>query len=114
MIFDRSQNIPLAGLNPAKVLGLDVMHPEVGQHENIPKLSIEEGRFKISADKPSSTSRWIGGFNPIAVYDIAIHKYSGSGTVGLMFRDSEAENRITVISNRLIATLRYAPGPERF
>ena len=36
MIFDRSQNIPLAGLNPAKVIGLDVMHPPVGPQLNDP------------------------------------------------------------------------------
>lgn len=34
MIFDASQDIPLAGLWPAKVIGLDVMHPAVGEQVN--------------------------------------------------------------------------------
>ncbi|NOR74161.1 MAG: hypothetical protein GQ525_03275, partial [Draconibacterium sp.] len=95
MIFDQSQNIPLAGLFPAKVVGLDVMHPPVGQQENNPKLAIENGRLQISAQKPSTATRWIGGFNPFAVYDVAINKFSGTGEIGMVFRESERENRIT-------------------
>jgi hypothetical protein len=54
MIFDRSQDIQLSGLWPAKVVGLDVMHPPVGQQENDPQLTIEDGRLRISAEKPAT------------------------------------------------------------
>ena len=30
MIFDENQEIPLAGFNPSKIVGLDLMHPYVG------------------------------------------------------------------------------------
>ena len=95
MIFDRSQDIRLAGLWPAKVVGLDVMHPPVGEQVNDPRLAIEDGRLQISAQKAGVATRWFGGFNPFAVYDIAVNKFNGSGTIGLMFRDTDAENRIT-------------------
>ena len=95
MIFDRSQDIRLAGLWPAKVVGLDVMHPPVGEQVNDPRLAIEDGRLQISAQKAGVATRWVGGFNPFAVYDIAVNKFNGSGTIGLMFRDTDAENRIT-------------------
>ena len=39
MIFDKSQNIPLAGLWPSEVIGLDVIHPSVGQQKNNPQLA---------------------------------------------------------------------------
>ena len=95
MIFDRSQDILLAGLWPAKVVGLDVMHPPVGPQTNNPRLAIEDGRLKISAKEQAAATRWIGGFNPFAVYDVAVHKFNGSGQVGMIFRDTDAENRIT-------------------
>ena len=95
MIFDRSQDIQLAGLWPAKVIGLDVMHPPVGPQINDPRLEIEGSRLRISSNKPATATRWVGGFNPFAVYDVAVNKFTGSGAIGVMFRDTDAENRIT-------------------
>ena len=95
MIFDRSQEIRLAGLWPAKVIGLDVRHPPVGPQVNAPRLMIEDGRLRISAKEQATATRWIGGFNPFAAYDVAVHTFTGSGAIGLMFRDTDAENRIT-------------------
>ena len=103
MIFDRSQDIRLAGLWPAKIVGLDVMHPPVGLQVNDPRLEIQGGRLRISARKVVAATRWIGGFNPFAAYDVAVNKFNGSGEIGLMFRDTDAENRIT-------ATLVVADG----
>ncbi len=95
MIFDRSQDIPLAGLWPARVVGMDVMHPALGPQSGTPQLSIEEGRLHIRANEPAMLTRWIGGFNPFAVYDLAIQGVEGSGEIGMMFRDTDSENRIT-------------------
>ena len=97
MIFDRSQDIRLAGLWPAKIIGLDVMHPLVGPQLNDPRLEIQGGRLRISAGKAATATRWIGGFNPFAVYDVVVNKFAGSGNIGLMFRDTDAENRITAM-----------------
>jgi hypothetical protein len=91
-IFDRSQDIQLAGLWPAKVVGLDVMHPPVGEQTNSPRLAIEGGLLRISAQKAATATRWIGGFNPFAVYDVTVNKFNGSGEIGLMFRDTDEEN----------------------
>lgn len=95
MIFDRSQDIPLAGLWPSKIVGIDVMHPPVGEQVNDPQLTIKEGRLRISSPEPATATRWIGGFNPFAVHDLALNRFTGSGEVGLMFRDTDAENRLT-------------------
>ena len=95
MIFDRSQDIRLSGLWPAKVVGLEVMHPPVGEQANDPRLTIEDGRLRISAKEQATATRWIGGFNPFAVYDVAINEFTGSGQIGVMFRDTEVENWIT-------------------
>ncbi|MCK5691234.1 MAG: hypothetical protein KAI08_00255 [Bacteroidales bacterium] len=94
MIFDRSQDIPLSGLWPATVVGLDVMHPQVGRQQNQPQLTIEEGNLRISAQTAATSTRWIGGFNPFAVYDVAVCGFDGSGEIGMIFRDTYADNRI--------------------
>ena len=95
MIFDKSQNIPLAGLFPAKIVGLDVMHPPVGEQVNNPQLMIENGKLKISSEQNGKTTRYVGGFNPFATYDVAINKFNGSGEIGLVFGDTNTENKIT-------------------
>jgi len=105
-IFDRSQDIPLSGIWPAKVVGLDVMHPPVREQVNGPQLTIEDGRLRISAKEQATATRWIGGFNPFAVYDLTVNKFNGSGEIGLMFQDTDAENRIT-------ATLVVEDGEHR-
>ena len=95
MIFDRAQDIPRSGLWPAKVVGLDVMHPAVSEQLNDPRLEIKNGRLRISGQNATTATRWIGGFNPFAVYDVAVNKFNGSGQIGAMFRDTDAENYIT-------------------
>jgi hypothetical protein len=97
MVFDRSQDIPLAGLWPATVVGLDVMHPSVGSQTNAPRLELKGGRLRISAQEPATATRWIGGFSPFAVYDTAVNRFKGSGEIGIMFRDTDSENRITAM-----------------
>lgn len=96
MIFDKSQRIPLSSFNPAKIVGLDLMHPQVGKQKNTPKLSIEKGVFLLSADKNARATRWIGSFNVFATYDLVVNKFSGTGEQGVLFRDTESENYISV------------------
>lgn len=108
IVFDQSQNIPLAGLYPTKVVGLRVMHPAVGLQLNDPIVSIEQGKLQIrSQNLAVSSTRWIGAFNPFATYDVAINKFSGSGAVGILFKDTDADNRIT-------ATLFATKGEYQF
>ncbi len=94
IIFDRSQNIPLSGLTPAKIVGMNVMHPAVGQQEDNLKLVIKKGHLKIIAQEEGTATRWIGAFNPFATYDVAVNSFDGSGEIGMLFKDSDAENSI--------------------
>lgn len=110
MVFDANQEIPLAGFNPSKVVGLDLMHPLVGTPTGKPKFEIHEGTLRINANTASQAERWIGGFNPFASYDISLEKFSGSGEVGILFRDSVEENRISaslVVSSGTCAAIRW-------
>jgi hypothetical protein len=110
MIFDRNQEIPLAGFNPSKVVGLDLMHPLVGKSSGDATHEIHDGTLEINARSSSETDRWIGGFNPFASYDISADAFNGSGEVGILFRDSVEENRIgasLVVSSGICSAIRW-------
>ena len=110
MIFDANEEIPLAGFDPSKVVGLDLMHPFVGTPTGDPKFEIHEGNLRISAQDACRSVRWIGGFNPFASYDISLEEFSGSGEVGMLFRDSDEENRICaslVVSSGACSAIRW-------
>jgi hypothetical protein len=64
MIFDRDQEIPLAGFHPSKVIALDLMHPLVGTPSGEPQTAIQAGKLEIRSIQASRADRWIGGFNP--------------------------------------------------
>jgi hypothetical protein len=110
MVFDASEEIPLAGFNPSKVVGLDLMHPLLGTPEGDPKFEMHEGNLRISSQGTSRADRWIGGFNPFASYDLSLEQFSGSGEAGILFRDSEKENRIgasLVVSDGTCTAIRW-------
>lgn len=95
MVFDPSQDIPLSGLCPSKIVGLDIMHPSVGEQVDKPHLSTEQGSVRIAAgDTAAISTRWVGGFNPFATYTVAMNRFNGSGEVGVLFRDTDSENRV--------------------
>ena len=111
MVFDPSQNIPLAGLLPTKIIGINVMHPAVGKQEGSLKLKIDKGRLKITAQKSGNSTRWVGAFNPFATYDIAIDEFIGSGAIGLQFNDAYEENQLTI---KLVVENGFYQGIEFF
>jgi len=101
IIFDKSQRIPLSVFNPGKVVGLEVMHPKVGEQKNNPEVRIEKGRLQITSQKPATVTRWVGSFNVFATYDLEINKFSGTDEIGMLFKDTNEEN---YISAHLICT----------
>jgi hypothetical protein len=96
MIFDSSQEIKLSNMNPSRIVGLDLMHPPIGQQKGNARAVVEKDALVISSAEDSTITRWVGGFNPIACYDVLINEFAGTGEAGLMFRDSEEDNHILI------------------
>lgn len=94
MIFDRSQDIPLAGMNPAKIIGFDLMHPPAGDQEGQTEFTVESGRLRVGAEQPAKATRWIGGVNPFATYEFDLASFRGDGSAGLLFGDPAGGDRI--------------------
>jgi hypothetical protein len=91
------------------------MHPYVGKTVGDPKFGIHEGKLRISAQTASRADRWIGGFNPFASYVMSLDEFSGSGEVGILFRDSGQENRIAaslVVSSGACSAIRWVVVKE--
>jgi len=78
LIFDEDQSIPLASLEPGKIIGLPVMYP-------ISHYSDEQAEVFIS----NETGIWFGGFNPFATYSIDLASCAGEGDIGFEFSDAE-------------------------
>lgn len=95
MVFDAEQSIPLSVLEPAKIISLDLMHPELSQTEPRAACSIDGDKLQImSSDADAASLRWLGGFNPFATYEVSIDSFAGSGSCGLAFLDSEPEDSL--------------------
>ncbi|TWU44766.1 hypothetical protein Poly51_58320 [Rubripirellula tenax] len=96
MVFDPSQAIPLSTLDPSKVVSFDLMHPELSQAKEKVNCSIDGGALTIaSTDKAAESFRWFGGFNPFATYEVTIGSFTGTGSTGLSFQDSEKPNSLS-------------------
>lgn len=106
MVFDAEQNIPLASLRPSKIIDLDLMHPEMSEAPGI-AWDFKNGHLVASTQEiDGSSSRWVGGFNPFATYDVVIAEVQGDGAVGMSFSHPSS-------SDVLIAGLRFKGGkPE--
>ncbi|WP_146577633.1 hypothetical protein [Neorhodopirellula pilleata] len=95
MVFDQSQDIPLGGLAPSEIIGLDVMHPVVGSQKGQIENRLGAGKLVLSAAGEASACRWVGAMNPFASYDLSLHSFAGSGRVGIRFSDSENEDHLS-------------------
>jgi hypothetical protein len=96
MVFDRSQQILLASLQPGKIVGLDLMHPEVSDRAGTSQQMIEGGRLIIATDEQSGSSeRWVGGFNPFATFELSVHQMTGAGKIGLRFCDPTVQDYLS-------------------
>ena len=96
MVFDPSQAIPLATLNPSKVVSFDLMHPELSRAQEKAKCSIDGGTLTVaSTDGAAESFRWFGGFNPFATYEVTIGSFTGTGSTGLAFHDSGEANSLS-------------------
>lgn len=106
MIFDADQNISLSSLRPAKVIDLDLMHPEMLPSSAI-KWDFKDGDlFGVTSAGAGESMRWIGGFNPFATYDLVIANAQGDGATGMTFLHS-------VNGDSLSASLQFKAGkPE--
>ncbi|MEM9645831.1 MAG: hypothetical protein AAF989_12645, partial [Planctomycetota bacterium] len=95
MVFDKDQAIPLARFTPEKAIAFDVMHPERSRSKFKATCDIRSNELVMTSENgPSDTVRWIGGFNPFATYDLELSSVTGTGAIGISFRDSESDDRL--------------------
>jgi hypothetical protein len=95
MIFDADQNIPLSSCRPAKVVDLDLMHPEILPRPGV-EWSLKNGNLSATPARTDGSSlRWVGGFNPFATYDLVIKDAVGDGSTGMAFLNSSSGDSLT-------------------
>lgn len=95
MIFDEDQSIPLAKLDPAKIVGLSSMHPAT-HTINSSSISIQKNKLVIGSKTTSETAIWFGGFNPFATYSIDLGSTKGEGEIGFEFSAPERKEQFFI------------------
>ena len=89
LIFDEDQSIPLASLEPGKIIGLSSMHPIRHYLDEQSEIFISDDKLVIQSERETQTGIWFGGFNPFATYTIDLAACSGEGDIGFEFSDAE-------------------------
>ena len=101
LIFDPTQGIPLASLEPSALIGLSSAHPYQVYSSDEPVVAIEENQLIFQSTTDSETIMWLGGFNPFATYLMEISEVKGVGELGFEFRgpDKREGIRLSVFVN---------------
>jgi hypothetical protein len=95
-IFDETQKIPLSGLKPAEIIGIQAMHPVTFYSAFHPGVQVKKNQMLVQSGKNAQASVWFGGFNPFATYTIDLAPANGSGEVGFEFSDPEKKEQFFV------------------
>ncbi len=107
LIFNQSEAIPMSSLDPAGIVDLDLMHPEMTDAASLTTWSLKDGVLKsVRVDGVTESMRWVGSFNPFATYDLKIQDAEGTGVVETTFRDSSNGDSLT-------ASLHFEKGEAR-
>jgi len=93
LIFNEDQSLPLASLEPGKIIGLPVMHPIDHYMERKANVEVRADLIHIQSEGESRTGIWFGGFNPFATYTFDLLSCLGEGEVGFSFGDASQEEQ---------------------
>lgn len=94
--LDDNMAIPLAGLDPGNIVGLEVMHPSWQQGQGRVDYSISDDELLVSSAAGGRAAMWFGPCNPFALYTIEIGSLTGDGLVGIAFADVKGENSLQI------------------
>ncbi|MFT4566485.1 MAG: hypothetical protein ACI9FN_001446 [Saprospiraceae bacterium] len=97
MIFDEDHSIPLAGLDPNKIIGFASMYPTKHYTDEHAVVSVRNGKLVIESKNETQTGIWFGGFNPFATYTIDLDSCADNGEVGFQFSDADDKRRFFIL-----------------
>jgi len=99
LVFDREDAILLSLLKPSEIVDLSVEHPVIRVSGEATDYRVSEGTLEASANNPSESALWVGGFNPFATYDVLFEGSKGHAVeAGVEFATPDNENRMVVLA----------------
>ena len=106
LVFDETQSISLASMNPGQIIGLPSMHPVFHHMDKHARIKLDGDMMIIRSDEETQTGIWFGGFNPFATYSIDLGPTEGEGEIGFAFSDATKKEQffITVGFDRDLVT----------
>ena len=105
VLFDENQALPLAGLSPAKIIGMASMHPAKHYLNEHAEVLIRDGNLVVQSEQETQTEIWFGGFNPFATYSIDLQEIHGEGSIGFTFSDARQNERFSILAGFNDSTL---------
>lgn len=97
LIFDENQSIPLASLDPNRVIGFSSMYPATHYTDEQADISIRDGKLVVQSEQATQTGIWFGGFNPFATYSIDLSSCTGKGEIGFEFSDANDKEQFFIL-----------------
>ena len=99
LVFDEKNSIPLSMMKPGKIVNISVEYPLIKVSGGKTSYRVDKGLLTASAEKPSESALWVGGFNPFATYDISFaDSEENSGEAGVEFATPDNKNRLMVLA----------------
>jgi hypothetical protein len=99
LVFDQDQSISLSTLNPANIVKRSIEYPTIALSEAGTDYTIAAGKLRASAKDPSESALWVGGFNPLAAYDVSFEGSNGrSVEAGVEFASPDNRSRLMVLA----------------
>ncbi len=99
LIFDPDQAIPLSMLRPETSITLAVEHPTIPVSGGDTVYQMDRGSLTASAEEPSESALWIGGFNPFATYDVHFEGWTGDALeAGVELATPTNEHRVILLA----------------
>ena len=104
--FIFSNNITLSEFIPSEVVAFESMHPSFVAGEQPAATSrgqfnpvVSQGRLRLDEScGEGPVSLYVGGVNPYATYDLAVHSLSGAAEVGFEFARLGLADRVQVVA----------------
>ncbi len=98
LVFDRPQEIGLWSLEPASIVGLELMHPVTpGDGSQPAAYTVEKDVLQIKAEKACRSALWLGGMNPFAGHVLTVESLTGSGSAGFVFTSGDGSDGVSIV-----------------
>ncbi|MFZ4261373.1 hypothetical protein ACFRAE_04980 [Sphingobacterium sp. HJSM2_6] len=95
-VFDHRHTLPLAKLDPAKIVGMETMHPVTHYQADKGSIKLNQQQIQFATTAHAESSIWFAGFNPFASYLLDFTFNAKNASFGFEFSNPEKTEQFFV------------------